>query len=54
MKKISDYAFFWFFLTVALGFVAIKVPDGWYQVLYAILSILCLYEFVVTLMNRRV
>jgi hypothetical protein len=54
MKKISDYSFFWFFLTVALGFVAIKVPDDWYQVLYAILSILCLYEFVVTLMNRRV
>lgn len=54
MKKISDYPFFWFFLTVALGFAAIKVLDDWYRAFYAILSIMCLYEFVVTLMNRKV
>lgn len=53
MKKISDYPYFWFFLTVALGFVTLKVFDGWYQVLYAILSIMCLYEFMDTLLNRR-
>lgn len=54
MKKISDSPFFWFFLTVALGFVALKVLDGWYQALYAILSVMCLYEFMITLLNRRV
>lgn len=54
MKKISDYPYFWFFLTVALGFVTLKVFDGWYRALYAILSIMCLYEFVVTLMSRKV
>lgn len=51
MKKISDWPFFWFFLTVALGFVAIMLED-WYRALYAILFIMCFYEFVVTLMNR--